>query len=90
MQTKQDGNLQPPSCILNHPPLALYLNQLLEALNTIRSCLLLSILSEVVQSLMISLKEAVRVLIKFYRLVFASLKDVIYRFLFMKLRSIKN
>lgn len=63
----QPGTLQPPMALLDFPPLACFLNNILVAFNELRLCCPLGVAQDVTRSLEDGLKAVTRCVLEFYR-----------------------
>ncbi|XP_068116672.1 conserved oligomeric Golgi complex subunit 8 isoform X1 [Hyperolius riggenbachi] len=63
----QPGTLQPPMVLLDFPPLACFLNNILVAFNDLRLCCPVALTQEVTNTLQESLEKAVKTILSFHR-----------------------
>ncbi|KAM9607433.1 conserved oligomeric Golgi complex subunit 8 isoform 2-T2 [Trichechus inunguis] len=67
MPVTQPGTLQPPMVLLDFPPLACFLNNILVAFNDLRLCCPLALAQDVTRALEEALAKATKVILAFHR-----------------------
>ncbi|KAM9302436.1 conserved oligomeric Golgi complex subunit 8 [Gastrophryne carolinensis] len=65
--TAQPGTLQPPMVLLDFPPLACFLNNILVAFNDLRLCCPVALTQEVTNALQDALEKVVKTILTFHR-----------------------
>ncbi|XP_053555396.1 conserved oligomeric Golgi complex subunit 8 isoform X1 [Bombina bombina] len=67
LPTTQPGTLQPPMVLLDFPPLACFLNNILVAFNDLRLCCPVALTEEVTSTLQDALEKVVKIILAFHR-----------------------